>query len=94
MWLHLDLIKSMMDFCRGLFGNVGYAFTTIPTYPSGQIGFLVSSKEADVQLDKPAREPSEEMQEGMKYYSPEIHAASFVLPEFARKKLGLERRKK
>lgn len=35
MWLHLDLIKSMMDFVGSLFGTVGYAFTSIPTYPSG-----------------------------------------------------------
>eukprot|EP00285_Hemiselmis_virescens_P019349 CAMPEP_0173394556 /NCGR_PEP_ID=MMETSP1356-20130122/28137_1 /TAXON_ID=77927 ORGANISM="Hemiselmis virescens, Strain PCC157" /NCGR_SAMPLE_ID=MMETSP1356 /ASSEMBLY_ACC=CAM_ASM_000847 /LENGTH=302 /DNA_ID=CAMNT_0014352969 /DNA_START=31 /DNA_END=939 /DNA_ORIENTATION=+ len=93
MWLHLDLIKSMMDFCGGLFGTVGYAYTTIPTYPSGQIGFLISAKEEGVPLHKPVREPEEAMQEAMKYYSPEIHSASFVLPEFARKKLGIPRQK-
>lgn len=42
-WLHLDLIASMQKFCRTLYPSVGYAYTTIPTYPSGQIGFILCS---------------------------------------------------
>ena len=43
-WLHLDLIASMLEFCSTLFPVVDYAYTTIPTYPSGQIGFVLCSK--------------------------------------------------
>lgn len=43
-WLHLDLIKDMQHFCRSLFPVVRYAYCTIPTYPSGQIGFMLCSK--------------------------------------------------
>ncbi|CAO2590031.1 Spermidine synthase [Lemmus lemmus] len=43
-WLHLDLIKEMRHFCKSLFPVVGYAYCTIPTYPSGQIGFMLCSK--------------------------------------------------
>ena len=93
LWLHLPLIKEMMDFAGGLFGSVGYAYTTIPTYPSGQIGFIINAREAGVELHKPVREPSDELQEKLLYYSPEIHTAAFTLPEFARKKLGVPRRK-
>jgi spermidine synthase len=28
-------------------GNVSYAYTSIPTYPSGQIGFMLCAKEGD-----------------------------------------------
>ena len=42
-WLHLDLIKEMHDFCKTLYPSVDYAYTTIPTYPSGQIGFILCS---------------------------------------------------
>ena len=42
-WLHLDLISGMQEFCRTLFPTVSYAYTTIPTYPSGQIGFALCS---------------------------------------------------
>ncbi|KAF5913961.1 hypothetical protein HPG69_011992 [Diceros bicornis minor] len=43
-WLHLDLIKEMRQFCKSLFPVVDYAYCTIPTYPSGQIGFMLCSK--------------------------------------------------
>lgn len=43
-WLHLELIKEMQTFCKALFPVVDYAYSTIPTYPSGQIGFMLCSK--------------------------------------------------
>ena len=43
-WMHLPLIKSMLDFCQTIFPVCSYGFTTIPTYPSGQIGFILCSK--------------------------------------------------
>ena len=43
MWLHLDLIGEVLKHCTQVFPSVDYAFTTIPTYPSGQIGFLMCS---------------------------------------------------
>ena len=43
-WLHIPLIKSVLEFCRKLFPTVSYGYTTIPTYPSGQIGFILCSK--------------------------------------------------
>ena len=44
-WLHLDLIRSSISSCRQVFPVVCYAFTTIPSYPSGQIGFLLASND-------------------------------------------------
>ena len=35
MWLHLDLISSVMEGCRKIFPKVEYAYTSIPSYPSG-----------------------------------------------------------
>ena len=43
LWLHLELIKEMQDFCEELYPVVDYAYCTIPTYPSGQIGFCLCS---------------------------------------------------
>ncbi len=43
-WLHLELIKEMQTFCKTLFPVVEYAYSTIPTYPSGQIGYMLCSK--------------------------------------------------
>lgn len=46
LWLHMDLIKGMLDFCKDLYPVVDYAYCTIPTYPSGQIGFVLCSTNA------------------------------------------------
>ena len=45
-WLHADLIKDVLEMCKDIFvgGSVQYGFTTIPTYPSGQIGFVMACK--------------------------------------------------
>lgn len=83
-WLHLDIIKPLMDSINQMYGTVEYAYTTIPTYPSGQIGFIIAGKNRDSCV-KPVRLPSEEQTDSMRYYSPEIHEASFVLPAFAKK---------
>lgn len=86
-WLHLDLIKSMKNFCQKLYPVVEYCYTTIPTYPSGQIGFLICSTNPDSNLKEPVREFSrEEIKKlGLRYYNSDIHRAAFVLPEFARR---------
>nr|XP_020637643.1 spermidine synthase [Pogona vitticeps] len=89
-WLHLDLIKEMRQFCKSLFPVVEYAFCTIPTYPSGQIGFMLCSKNPNTNFREPVQLLSQEKVDMMnlKYYNSEIHRAAFVLPEFARKALS------
>ncbi|KAF1946017.1 spermidine synthase [Clathrospora elynae] len=87
-WLHMSLIANLKKACKEVFPNVEYGYTTIPTYPSGQIGFMVCSKDANRDLKKPLRSwPVEEEEQLCRYYSKEIHEAAFVLPTFARKAL-------
>jgi len=88
-WLHLDLIADLKKSCKEVFPVAEYAYTTIPTYPSGQIGFMVCSKDATRNVREPLRTWSaEEEQKLCRYYNQDIHRASFVLPNFARQKLG------
>jgi spermidine synthase len=82
MWLHLDLIKPLVDSISKTFSSVEYAYTTIPTYPSGQIGFIVATKDGTT-CKKPLREASDEFLADLRYYTPELHSAAFVLPAFA-----------
>lgn len=86
-WLHLELIKPMLTTCRGIFADVEYGYTTIPTYPSGQIGFVVCSKSDKGCSKEPCREVPDELQKALKYYNKDIHSAAFVLPEFAKRAL-------
>ncbi|EWM29611.1 spermidine synthase [Nannochloropsis gaditana] len=102
-WLHLDFISKVYRACCDIFTEVEYAYTAIPTYPSGQIGFMLlykgpetSAAEDDGKCDdlRPltslrvaARTPSAEVQASLKFYNPALHTAAFALPEFARRKL-------
>ena len=74
--------------CRGIFPTVEYAFTTVPTYPSGQIGFVMCSlDDSERALVRPTRAPPRYLQARLNYYNPDVHAAAFVLPEFASRAL-------
>lgn len=79
LWLHLPLINELRTMTRGLFPLAEYAYTTIPTYPSGQIGFVVCSKEPGRDVKAPLRAVTP-----TRYYNAEVHKAAFVLPEFGR----------
>jgi len=86
-WLNLDLIQRLVTANLGTFANVEYATTQIPTYPCGQIGFLLCSKaekssKKKPSCKKPVRKPDEEFGKKLRYYTPELHQASFVLPRF------------
>jgi spermidine synthase len=49
--------------CCDIFPSVEYAYTAIPTYPSGQIGFMILSNTAkEGFLRTPARTPDAVMQ--------------------------------
>lgn len=85
-WFDLDFIKGLMEVNRKIFKQVEYASIMTCTYPSGQIGFLICSKDLDTNLRKPIHLLDEDCL-NLKYYSKEIHEAAFVLPRFVRKKL-------
>jgi len=86
LWLHGDLIRRLVRMSREIFPSVEYAFTTIPTYPSGQIGFMLSSRGGSAR--RPVRPVPEDLQAGLRYYTPRIHEASFVLPRFGEEIVG------
>ncbi|PYI06840.1 spermine synthase [Aspergillus sclerotiicarbonarius CBS 121057] len=87
-WLHLSLITDLKKSCKEVFPVAEYAYTTIPTYPSGQIGFMVCCKDATRNVKEPVRKWSREEEERLcRYYNEDIHRASFILPNFARKAL-------
>jgi len=91
-WLHLEIIQKLLSFAKGIFETVDYNYTTIPTYPGGQIGFLLCANKKDVDFRHPTRKVADALVPGaaMKYYTEHIHHASFVLPAFAETALKVE----
>lgn len=90
MWLHLPLIRGLLDFTGALYAKSSYATGYIPSYPCGQIGYLLASKNPDTVFQQPCRELTEVEMEEMKlhYYTPAMHRAAFVLPRNVEKALG------
>lgn len=87
-WLHLPLITQIKKDCREVFPVAEFAFTTIPTYPSGQIGFMICTKDANRNVKVPLRSFTAEQEESLlRYYNADVHEAAFKLPTFARKAL-------
>lgn len=86
MWLHLELMKKVVGNAQNMFPSVSYAWASVPTYPSGQIGFVLCGTAEGVEFDK----PREVELEGCRYYNQAIHRAAFVLPKFCEDALAIK----
>lgn len=83
-WLKLDVLNKLQTACNEVFASAKYSATCVPTYTSGQLGLIFCSKSDKVDVRKPSRtDPTLDN----RYYTPETHEASFVLPTFARRYL-------
>lgn len=83
-WTQLDLISDLYACCNDIFDFVAYASTQVPTFPCGQIGFLIAGKgKRKSHVSNPLRECDFDT----KWYSSEMHRAAFVLPPFVYQQL-------
>ena len=85
-FLRPQVVKQLNQAARRNFRFVAYAGFAVPTYPTGMIGACVASDGRDVTT--PERPVSPELAEKLRYYTGEVHAASFVMPAFVKKLLG------
>lgn len=78
MYFHASFIATLIERIEEFFPLVGYYYVTMPSYPSGTIGFLFCSKKyTPLEYFIEAREIPNTM-----YYNKNVHAGSFMLPEF------------
>lgn len=84
-FMHQDWVVTLAGITQELFPVQAYANILVPTYPSGNIGVCMGS--LGPKLVTPARQISQTLQEQLRYYTPEIHKAAFVLPYFVQKML-------
>ena len=93
-WINLPLIQQLVSDALAIYANAEYATTQIPTYPAGQIGFLLCSKEKEAtgrrgsrgsakpSCATPARKIAKGDADKFRFYSSALHSAAFVLPAF------------
>ncbi|KAM3958470.1 spermidine Synthase [Aphomia sociella] len=89
-WNDLDLVTSTLRYCKNQFAVAAYAYASVPTYPSGQIGFVVGSLDKDATLSTPHLVFTREQEKAMnlRYYNSEVHKAAFTLPTFVKYQLA------
>lgn len=80
LWLHLPMVAELVASASRVFGSARYASVGVPTYPCGQIGALVAAADEDAGVAEP-RTPLPAAAD-VKYYTPAMHRAAFVLPAF------------
>jgi len=85
-YLHSDVIKGVYSFAKKMYPKTGYYYTSVPTYPSGLIGFMFCSLKSDPIDD--LNEKRAGAIKGLRYYTPAIHRAAFALPKFAEEYFG------
>lgn len=77
-WFKGDLIQSVQKDVKEIFPITKLYTANIPTYPSGMWAFTIGSKKYDpLEVKEERFHPIE-----TKYYTKELHKASFVLPKF------------
>lgn len=86
-WLHTELIINMLTFNTRLYPVAEYAYVSVPTYPGGQIGLFLCSKDPKCDFRSPRSLGKEGREWGLRYYSTDMHRAAFVLPQFVRQRI-------
>ena len=86
-FLHAELIAKVMADAKAMYPVVDYAYSTVPTYPSGQIGYIIAHKGSG-SVRAASREVPAAMAASLRYYSTAMHRAAFVLPAFMASKLA------
>jgi len=87
--LHTSLVGELLSFGKKLFPIPEYYYTLVPTYPGGMIGFtFFSTKSRPLDnFEEKAKKPGYEFVNSLRYWSPEMHRAAFVLPASIQKKI-------
>uniref|UniRef100_A0A1L8E2E8 Spermidine synthase n=1 Tax=Nyssomyia neivai TaxID=330878 RepID=A0A1L8E2E8_9DIPT len=84
-WTEMKQVQDTLMHCRSQFPVAGYAYSSVPTYPCGQIGYVIGSLNENTNLREPAvtftDDELERMQ--MRYYTSDCHRAAFTLPRYA-----------
>lgn len=93
-WFDLELVKGMIEMCRSLFPVVDYGSSYVSSYPGGQIGYLLCSTSPETNFREPLHRFSPQMLKELKlrYYTPDVHKASFALPLYIAEAMDLERK--
>jgi len=82
LWLSLALVKKMQTFCKQMYPTVGYYHCAVPTYPGGNIGFIICGLDEKSNFREPLRKFDSKAL-NLRYYNKDTHRSAFSLPQYA-----------
>jgi spermidine synthase len=82
-----SMVREIYRQLRGAFRHATGYLSWIPTYSSGCWNLAYASNDREWN-DCFARDRAEQVARTCRYYNPEVHAAAFALPNFAREVIG------
>ncbi|KAK9277956.1 hypothetical protein L1049_027513 [Liquidambar formosana] len=92
LWFHSLMVQDLVASLRRTFkGSVNYAWSIVPTYQSGVIGFMLCSTAGPpVNFKHPINLIDSNDSYGaargpLKFYNSEVHSAAFCLPTFTKR---------
>ena len=83
-FINPDVIRMVYGGIRQVFPLTKLYLASVPTYPSGLWSFTAGSKKYDPE------QIINQLQQPVKYYTPQIHQAAFQLPAFVREIIAEE----
>ncbi|KAJ1969757.1 putrescine aminopropyltransferase [Dispira parvispora] len=84
-WANEPLIRRVLTFLKDEYPSVGVATAYTPTYVTGQLSFIVASKQPNQNLAVPVRKWTQAQERRLcQYYGAEVHESSFIHPNFMR----------
>ncbi|XP_051170681.1 spermidine synthase isoform X1 [Leptopilina boulardi] len=91
-WANLEFVQRTFRYCQSIFPVCSYGIVSVPTYPTGQIGFILGSLNPQTIFKKPEKIFTDGELDSMeiRYYSDGVHRAAFELPRFIEKSLRPE----
>ncbi|KAL3994684.1 spermidine synthase [Acanthocheilonema viteae] len=88
-WIDIKFIKNLIKHASTLYPRLAYAVGFVPTYPTGQMGYLLCSKDENQDITVPRKTLSENeiKRMNLRYYNSDIHRSAFILPQFVKEAL-------
>lgn len=80
-FIHPQTVNQLRSAMLASFPHYAYLTVSVPSYPGGGVGIALAGVVCDPA--KPLRVPDAEVIAKLRYYTPELHSASSVLPRFA-----------
>lgn len=80
-WFEMEIVKKLYKMCKSIFASTSYASILVASYPAGQIGCMIASKDRVIDFSRPVTKLDPDHEDSQRYYTSEMHAAAFALPK-------------